>query len=57
MIRQIATRCATIVAIRKRRVKLTDEIVIALKAILGLDENYGIKILIDFVRGKGNQGN
>ncbi len=36
----------------KEKIKVTDEMVIALKAVLGLDENYGIKILIDFVRGK-----
>lgn len=39
----------------KEKVKVTDEMVIALKAILGLDENYGIKILIDFVRGEGTK--
>ena len=39
----------------KERVKVTDEMVVALKAILELDENYGIKILIDFVRGKGTK--
>ncbi|MCB0637678.1 MAG: HRDC domain-containing protein, partial [Lewinella sp.] len=36
----------------KERVEVKDQIVIALKAIRDLDENYGIKTLIDFVRGK-----
>ena len=39
----------------KEKIDVKDEIVIALKAVLQLDENYGIKILIDFVRGKGTK--
>lgn len=35
----------------KEKLEVKDEIVIALKAILELDENYGIKTMIDFVRG------
>ncbi len=36
----------------KEKVEVKDEIVTALKAILQLDENYGIKTLINLVRGK-----
>ncbi|MEM1214256.1 MAG: ATP-dependent DNA helicase RecQ [Bacteroidota bacterium] len=36
----------------KEKIEVKDEVVIALKAILELDENYGIKTLIDFVIGK-----
>jgi len=36
----------------KERVEVKDEMVTALKAILQLDENYGIKTLINLVRGK-----
>ncbi|MEL7220460.1 MAG: RQC domain-containing protein, partial [Bacteroidota bacterium] len=36
----------------KEKIEVKDEVVIALKAIRELDENYGIKLLIDFIRGK-----
>jgi len=36
----------------KEKIEVGEDIVIALKAVLELDENYGIKTLINFVRGK-----
>lgn len=36
----------------REKIEVKDDIVIALKAVIELDENYGIKTLIDFVQGK-----
>ena len=39
----------------KEKVEVKNEMAIALKAVLQLDENYGIKPLINFVRGKDSK--
>lgn len=39
----------------KEKVEVKDEVLIALKAVVQLDENYGIKTLINFIRGKGTK--
>lgn len=39
----------------KEKIEVKDEVLIALKAVVQLDENYGIKTLINFIRGKGTK--
>jgi len=39
----------------KERVEVKDEVVEALKAVLQLDENYVMKTMVDFVRGKASK--
>ena len=39
----------------KEKVEVKEEVLIALKAVVQLDENYGIKTLIDFIKGKGTK--
>ena len=39
----------------KERVEVKDDVVKALKAVLQLDENYVIKTMVDFVRGKASK--
>ena len=39
----------------KERIEVKDEMQIALKAVVELEENYGIKTLIDFIVGKGTK--